>query len=135
MGRTDAQRAGFGARIRAMFERLRVDLVSATRSLSATPVPVVAAIVTLAVAVGVNLAMFGLIDRALLSPAEHVSNPERLFTIGIVPPGAKPGGPPMTTTSKYSSDTVIDRTSSCSSSTTTLVALRVNAAAPATAGA
>ena len=99
MGRTDAQRAGFGARIRAMFERLRVDLVSATRSLSATPVPVVAAIVTLAVAVGVNLAMFGLIDRALLSPAEHVSNPERLFTIGIVPPGAKPGGPPMTTTS------------------------------------
>jgi len=82
-----------------MLERLRVDVVSATRSLAATPVPVLAAILTLAVAVGVNLAMFGLIDRAVLSPAEHVSSPERLFTIGIVPPGAKPGAPPMTSTS------------------------------------
>ena len=58
-----------------MLERLRVTLLSATRSLAATPVPVLAAIITLAVAVGVNLAMFGLIDRAVLSPAEHVSSP------------------------------------------------------------
>ena len=44
----------------AMLEQLRVDLTSAARSLAATPVPVLAAILTLAVAVGVNLAMFGL---------------------------------------------------------------------------
>ena len=82
-----------------MFERLRADVFSAVRTLAATPVPVLAAIFTLAVAVGVNLAMFGLIDRAVLSPAEHVVGPERLFTIGIVPIGAKPGSPPMTSTS------------------------------------
>src|SRR5690349_2772475 len=85
--------------MRAMVERLRADLLSAARSLVATPIPVAAAIVTLAVAVGVNLAMFGLIDRAVLRPAEHVVSPERLFTIGIVPPGVKPGSPPMVSTS------------------------------------
>jgi len=83
----------------AMIERLRADLFSAVRSLATTPIPVLAAIVTLAVAVGVNLAMFGLIDRAVLSPAGYVVSPERLFTIGIVPPSAKPGSPPMTSTS------------------------------------
>lgn len=92
-----------------MLERLRADLWSATRSLAATPIPVLAAIVTLAVAVGVNLAMFGLIDRALLSPAEHVASPERLFTIGIVPPGAKPESPPMTSTSYVAFRSIRDR--------------------------
>jgi len=82
-----------------MLERLRTDVLSAIRSLAATPVPVLAAIVTLAVAVGVNLAMFGLIDRAVIRPAAHVVRPDRLFTIGIVPPNAKPGSPPMTSTS------------------------------------
>lgn len=82
-----------------MLERLRTDVLSATRSLAATPVPVVAAIITLAVAVGVNLAMFGLIDRAVISPAAHVVEPDALFTIGIVPPNATPGSPPMTSTS------------------------------------
>ena len=82
-----------------MLERLRSDVLAATRSLAATPVPVLAAVVTLAVAVGVNLAMVGLIDRAMLSPASHVESPAQLFTIGIVPPGAKPQSPPMTSTS------------------------------------
>ena len=54
-----------------MGERLRSDLLGAVRSLSATPIPVAAAVFTLAVAIGVNLAMLGLIDRALLSPAAH----------------------------------------------------------------
>jgi predicted permease len=93
---------------RAMIERLRADLLSAVRSLATTPIPVLAAIVTLAVAVGVNLAMFGLIDRAVLSPAEHVVNPERLFTIGIVPPGAKPGSAPMTSTSYVGFRSILD---------------------------
>src|SRR6185436_9905005 len=99
MGRVFAPRDLFSARIRAMLERLRADIFSAARSLAATPVPVLAAILTLAVAVGVNLAMFGLIDRAVISPAAHLVEPERLFTIGIVPPSAKPGTSPMTSTS------------------------------------
>jgi putative ABC transport system permease protein len=93
----------------AMLERLRADVFSAVRSLAATPIPVLAAILTLAVAVGVNLAMFGLIDRAVLSPAEHVASPERLFTIGIVPPGGKPGSPPMTSTSYVAFTAIRDR--------------------------
>jgi len=92
-----------------MFERLRVDTISAARSLAATPVPALATILTLAVAVGVNLAMFGLIDRALLSPAEYVMSPGRLFTIGIVPPGASPGSPPMTSTSYRSFTSIRDQ--------------------------
>lgn len=90
---------GVDARIAAMLERLRTDVLSATRSLAATPAPVLAAILTLAVAVGVNLAMFGLIDRAVISPAAHIVQPDRLFTIGIVPPNAKPGSSLMTSTS------------------------------------
>ena len=46
-----------------MMERLRVGLRTSLRSLSSTPALVIAAILTLAVASGVNLAMFGLIDR------------------------------------------------------------------------
>src|SRR6185295_10442035 len=55
-----------------MLERLRSEIVTATRSLTSTPVPVAAAVLTLAVAVGVNLAMYGLIGRALLNPPAHV---------------------------------------------------------------
>lgn len=91
-----------------MIERLRVDTLSAVRSLLATPAAVAAIVLTLAVAVGVNLAMFGLIDRAVLSPARHVVDPERLFTLGFIPPSAKPGSAPMTTTSYSSFTTVRD---------------------------
>src|SRR5262245_28326351 len=92
-----------------MLERLRTDVLSATRSLAATPVPVLAAIVTLAVAVGVNLAMFGLIDRAVISPAAQIVEPGRLFTIGIIPPGAKPGSSPMTSTSYVAFTSIRDQ--------------------------
>jgi hypothetical protein len=92
-----------------MLERLRSDVLTATRSLIATPMPVLGAIITLAVAVGVNLAVFGLIDRALLSPPSHVVAPERLFTIAIDPPGASPGAAPMTTTSYVAFETIRDR--------------------------
>jgi putative ABC transport system permease protein len=70
-------------------EQLRGDLVGAVRSLSATPIPVAAAVFTLAVAIGVNLAMLGLVDRALLSPAAHVADAARLFTLGFAPPGGR----------------------------------------------
>src|SRR5688572_28441012 len=92
-----------------MVQGLIADLRSAIRSLTATPIPVLAAILTLAVSVGVNLAMFGLIDRAVLSPAPHVVDPAQLFTIGIIPPGAKPGSPPMTSTSDVAFTSIRDQ--------------------------
>jgi predicted permease len=92
-----------------MFERLRIDALSALRSLVATPVPVIATVVTLAVSVGVNLAMFGLIDRAVLSPPQRVDRPERIVTLGFLPPGAKPGSAPMTSTSFVAFTTVRDQ--------------------------
>jgi hypothetical protein len=69
-----------------MIDQLRTDGRLAVRSLVRTPLPVVAAILTLAVAAGVNVAMFGLIDRALLSPPAGLRQPEQLFTIGFQPP-------------------------------------------------
>ena len=42
-----------------MLDRFRAELVAAVRALAATPAPTLAAILTLAVAVGVNLAMAG----------------------------------------------------------------------------
>ena len=42
------------------------------------PCPVAAAILTLALAIGMNAGMVGLIDRALLSPPEQVADPDRV---------------------------------------------------------
>ena len=85
-----------------MMERLRVALRTSLRSLAATPALVVAAILTLAVAGGVNLAMFGLIDRALLSAPVGLVDPDRIFTLGFQPPGEPASGGLMTTTSYLS---------------------------------
>lgn len=70
-----------------MIDRLRIDFGTALRSLRATPAPVAAAILTLAIAAGVNLAMVGLIDRALLSPPAGIGDPDRLVTLAFQPPG------------------------------------------------
>jgi putative ABC transport system permease protein len=75
-----------------MFDRVFVDLRSAIRSLRATPAIPIAVVLTTALAVGINLAMVGLIDRALLSPPPHVSDPDRVFTVGfeaVAPSGEK----------------------------------------------
>jgi putative ABC transport system permease protein len=85
-----------------MGERLRSNLFVALRSLAATPITTGAAIVLLSVAVGLNLAMLGLIDRAILSPARHVAEPDRVCTLGFevpVPPGSSAPPGRMTTTS------------------------------------
>ena len=82
-----------------MGERFRSDVVTAIRALSRTPVPIVAAILTMAVSVGVNLAMFGLIDRALLSPPSQVADPGRLFTLSFGLPGDENAAPRMRSTS------------------------------------
>jgi putative ABC transport system permease protein len=62
-------------------DRLSFEGLTALRALAATPLASLGAMLTLAASVGVNLAVFGLIDRALLSPPAHVAAPDRLFTL------------------------------------------------------
>lgn len=59
------------------------ELRSAIRALNSTPVPVGAAILTLALAIGINVGMVGLVDRALLSPPEQVTDPDRVVTLAF----------------------------------------------------
>ena len=87
-----------------MLERLRSDLIGAARALVATPVTTFATLVMLAVAVGANLALFALIDRAILTPARHVVRPDRLFTLAFEVPGDAARGSSMTTTSYVAFD-------------------------------
>lgn len=58
------------------------------------------AIFTMTVAIGLNVAMFGLVDRALLSPARRVADPASLFAVGFVRDG-NDGRPLRTTTTSY----------------------------------
>jgi hypothetical protein len=62
---------------------MRYDLRSAIRALKSTPGPIVAAIFTLALAIGMNAGMVGLVDRALLSPPEHVIDPDRVVSLAF----------------------------------------------------
>jgi putative ABC transport system permease protein len=82
-----------------MIERLSVDIRSAVRALRAAPGAVAWAIVLLAVAVGLNLGMVGLIDRALLSAPAHVVDPARVFALAFEPARDEGGRARMTTTS------------------------------------
>lgn len=66
-----------------MIDRLVSDVASALRSLRAAPAIPVAAVLTTSLAVAINLAMTGLIDRALLSPPAHVVDPQQVFTVGF----------------------------------------------------
>ncbi|HEY6616936.1 MAG TPA: ABC transporter permease, partial [Vicinamibacterales bacterium] len=89
-----------------MSERLYAHLFNALRSLVATPVTSLATVVMLVVAVGANLAVFGLIDRAILTPARHVVRPDRLFTLAFAVPDNPGRGAGMTTTSYVAFDTI-----------------------------
>jgi predicted permease len=60
------------------------DFLYGLRSLRGTPGPIFAAVLTLALAIGINAAMVGLIDRALFSPPAHVSDPDRLVSLAFV---------------------------------------------------
>jgi len=80
-------------------DRLRSDLLSALRALKSTSATAASAVITLAVAVGLNLAMYGLVDRALLSPPPHVVDPGRVYTLVFEPTGDETGRIRMTTTS------------------------------------
>ena len=66
-----------------MIERIRGSVVTLVRGLRSSPWLFITAVVTLAAAAGMNLAMVGLVDRALLSPPGHLTDPERLFAVGF----------------------------------------------------
>lgn len=82
-----------------MLERLTADVIAAARSLRRMPLLVGGAILTLTLAVGLNVAVFGLIDRALFAAPPQVVEPERLFTLAFAAPGDDRGPATMRSTS------------------------------------
>ena len=60
---------------------MRDDLLHTLRSLRSKPAPTIAAVLTLALAIGINAAMIGLVGRAFLSPPEQLTDPQRLVTL------------------------------------------------------
>ena len=94
-----------------MIDRLMSDVASAFKSLRAAPAIPVAAVFTTALAVAINLAMAGLIDRALLSPPAHVVDPHQVFTVGFEV-GSPSGEKSVAATASYLTfEAVQDRTS------------------------
>lgn len=63
-----------------LLDRLRCDLSAVLRGLRSSRGLLVLAALTLAGGIGMNAAVLGLVDRALLSPARHIAHPDELFT-------------------------------------------------------
>ena len=63
-----------------LLDRVRCDLSAVLTGLRSSRALLVVAVLTLAGGIGMNAAMAGLVDRALLSPARHIFHPEELFT-------------------------------------------------------
>jgi predicted permease len=62
-------------------EELRRDVSYALRQLKASPGFTIAVVLTFALGIGANAAMFGIIDRLLLAGPEHVREPKRLMRL------------------------------------------------------
>lgn len=82
-----------------MLDGLKSGLGSGFRSFRRMPFLVAGAVLTLAVSTGLNVAVLGLVDRALLSPPQGVSEPGRVFTLGFNRPGDDPSRGAMSSTS------------------------------------
>lgn len=82
-----------------MLDQLTSDASAALRSMRRMPFIVGGAIATVAIAVGLNLAVFGLIHRALLAPPAHVLDPGRVVTLGFGTPGEADARATMSSTS------------------------------------
>jgi putative ABC transport system permease protein len=89
-----------------MLERLRSELIDAVRSLCRRQSPRSPPCSCSRYALAANLAVFGLIDRAILTPARHVVRPDRLFTLAFAVPGDAARGVGMTSTSYVAFDTI-----------------------------
>ncbi|HJU69729.1 MAG TPA: permease prefix domain 1-containing protein, partial [Gemmatimonadaceae bacterium] len=70
-------------------DELRRDVGYAVRQLRASPGFTIAVVLTFAIGIGANAAMFGIIDRLLLRGPAHVREPERLarFYYSVQDPG------------------------------------------------
>ncbi len=66
-----------------MFDALRSHLAFAFRGIRRQPTFTAAVVLTLALGIGVNAAMFGVIDRLLLRPPEHVVDAGRVVQIHV----------------------------------------------------
>jgi putative ABC transport system permease protein len=64
-----------------MLDTLRRDIVYAIRGLRARPLFALAVIATLALGLGANAAMFGIVDRLLFRPPPGLDNPDRTHRI------------------------------------------------------
>lgn len=71
-GRATSASAGDGGRRPGHFSRLTHNVVCALKGLRRTPAFAATVIATLALGIGANATMFGVIDRVLLRPPEHV---------------------------------------------------------------
>jgi putative ABC transport system permease protein len=67
-----------------LLDALRQDLTYALRQLRRSPGFALAAVLTLALGIGVNATMFGVIDRLLLRAPAHVTDPARLMLFSYV---------------------------------------------------
>lgn len=68
------------------WETLSFELRNALRSLCRTPAVTVLAVVTLALGVGANTAMVGLVDALLFRLPEHVEDPRRIVSVSRTAP-------------------------------------------------
>ena len=59
------------------------DIRFAARQLARVPVFTITAITTIALGVGANITMFGVVDRLLLQRPAHVRNPERVMSVAV----------------------------------------------------
>lgn len=81
-------------------DRFASHWTAVSRGLRSSRALLATAIFTMTVAIGLNVAMFGLVDRALLSPARQVADPASLFAVGFVREG-NDGRPLRMTTTSY----------------------------------
>ena len=76
---------------RELFDGIRQDLAFAARSLRRSPGFTLAAVLTLALGVGANVTMFGIVDRLLLRPPAHVTAPELVHRLYFTETAANSG--------------------------------------------
>ncbi|MFN2566362.1 MAG: ADOP family duplicated permease [Gemmatimonadaceae bacterium] len=67
-----------------LIDTVRQDLTYAVRQLRRSPGFALAAVITLALGIGANATMFGIIDRLLLRPPAHVADPARVLSFSYV---------------------------------------------------